>query len=122
MIESHQIYSDGVLCLQIISHDIEDGRKDTSGIRRVSSIKDADDVSVRLSAVGLGIGISRVGGWFGFTLVIQHTNAGATSIGSLGMPFYVGAMRDITEVPNLYLGIICVAHLVLDPVYLLEDL
>ena len=60
MIESHQIYSDGVLLIQMIAHEIEVGRKKTSVIIRVNSISDADDVSVILAAVRVGMGISRI--------------------------------------------------------------
>ena len=99
----------------MIGHDIEGEHKDISVIRIVSSISDAADVSVRLAAVGFGRGIRRVGAWFGITFVIEHTDAGAIIVGSVGVTFDAEAMRGITEAPSLSVELICVAHLVLDP-------
>ena len=97
LIESHKICSDGILSLWMISHEIEGRFKETSDIIRVSSITDADDVSVSLAVVGVGRGISRVVGWLVITLVLQHTYAGATSVVVVGVPFDVEAMRGISE-------------------------
>ena len=52
---------------------------------------------------------------FGLALVIQHTYAVATSVGSLGVPFDEYAIRGITEVPSLAVGIPYVSHIALDP-------
>ena len=52
---------------------------------------------------------------FGLDLVIQHTDAGATSVGILGVPFDEDAIRGITEVPSISVGIPYVSHLALDP-------
>ena len=115
MIERHQSCSDGVICLRIIAHDIEGGREETSDIRRVSSISDADDVSVSLDTVGVVREISRIVGWFGVDLVIQHIDAVATSVSGVGVPFDTGEMRGIIEVPSLAVVLLCVSQIVLDP-------
>ena len=85
----------------MIAHEIEGGRKETCDVGRVSGITDAADVSVILSAVVVGRGISRVGGWLGITLVLQHADAGATSVGGVCVTFDVEAMSVIAEVPSL---------------------
>ena len=87
--------------LQIIAHKIEGGCKGTSDVGIFSGITDAADVSVSLSDVGLGRGISRGGGWIGITLVLQHAYAGATSVDGVGVKFDAEAMRGVAEVPSL---------------------
>ena len=39
---------------------------------------------------------------------------GVTSVGGIGLPFELEAMREITEVPSIDVVIICVTHLLLD--------
>ena len=79
----------------MIAYEIEGGRKETSEIRRVGIISDSPGVSVILSDVEVGRGVSRIGGWFRITLVIDYTNAGATSVGVVGVPFDMESMRVV---------------------------
>ena len=79
----------------MITHEVEVRCKETSDVIRVSSISDAAIVGFILDDVVVGRGISRVGGWFGITLTIEYTYAGTTSVGGVGVPFDVEAMRGI---------------------------
>ena len=98
----------------MIAHDSDGIFKETSDVRRVSVITDNAGVSVRLSDVGFGKGINRVGGWLGITLVLHHADAGAKSVGGVRVTFVTEAMRgveeepsfpcDSFEFPNLYLN------------------
>ena len=83
--ERHQSCSDGVLLPQMIDHDIEVNNKEKIDTIGVSSINYDVDVSVRLAAVGFWMGIRRAVGWFGITLVIEHIDVGATSVGNVGV-------------------------------------
>ena len=85
----------------MIDHNIECGCKDTIFVGRVSGITDAADFSVILAAVGFDRVISRVDGWIGITLVLQHAYAGATSVGGVSVPFDAEKMRGVEEVPSL---------------------
>ena len=71
----------------MITRDIEVGLKETSDIRRVRSISDADYVCVLLSSVGVRGGISRVGFWFRIMTVIKQTDVGPTIVTSVGVTF-----------------------------------
>ena len=71
----------------MITHYIEGGCKETGDIRRVNRIIGAHDVSVRLDYVRVGMVISRVGGWLRIILMLHHADAGATSVGSVGVTF-----------------------------------
>ena len=85
----------------MIAYEIEGGRKETSEIRRVGIISDSPGVSVILSDVEVGMGVSRICGWLRITLVIDYTDAGATSVGVAGVIFDAESMRFIAEVPSL---------------------
>ena len=106
----------------MIALDIEGVCTENSDIRRVSSSIDTSGVSVILAAVGVVRGSSRVGGWFGITFAIDHTDAGAKSVRGVGVPFDAKLMRGVSEVPSLSMEQLCVAHLLRDLVLLLEDL
>ena len=80
----------------MIIHKIEVGRKENSDTIRVSIITDAAGFSISLVFVGVETVISSVSGWFGIILVIEHTDAGATCVGSVGVPFDAKSMRGIT--------------------------
>ena len=73
----------------MIAHEIEVGNKETSDFGRVSGINDADDVSFRLDAVGVGRSIRCIVSWLGITLVFQNADAGATSVGGVRVTFDV---------------------------------
>ena len=77
------------------AHEIEGGCEDTSAIIRVSRIIDAADVSVNLDAVEVERGIICIGGWLGITLVIQHADTGAASVGGVCVPFDAELMKVI---------------------------
>ena len=96
MTECYQRYSNGVLCLRIITHDIECRRKDISDIIRVGSISDYDNVSFRLANIGVRRVIICVGGWFGITFFIDNMYAVATSVVGVGVPFDAEAMRGVS--------------------------
>ena len=87
----------------MISHETEGRCKDISDIIRVSSSSYADNASVSMASVGFGRGISRVGSWFGTTLVIKHAYVGEKSVGSVDVIFDAEAMRGIAEVPSIYM-------------------
>ena len=83
------------------AHDIEGVLKENSYFGRVSGITDDADISFSLDNSGVGRGISHIGGWLGITLVLQHADAGATSVGGVCVTFDVEAMSVIAEVPSL---------------------
>ena len=85
----------------MIDHNIEDGCKETIDVGRVGGITDAAGFSVILAAVGFDRAISRVDGWIGITMVLQHAYAGATSVGGVSVTFDAETMRDVLEVPSL---------------------
>ena len=85
----------------MVTHKIEGRCKETSHVGRVSGITDAADVSVILDTVGVGRGIIPVGGWIGITLVLHHADAGATSVGGVGVPFDAGEMKGVAEGPSI---------------------
>ena len=85
----------------MIDHNIKGVCKENIDVRRVSGITDASGVSVSLAAVGFDRVISRVGGWIGITMVLQHAYAGATSVGGVSVPFDAEKMRGVEEVPSL---------------------
>ena len=61
-------------------------------------------------------GVSYIGVWFLINLFIEHTDAGATLVSSVGVPFDEEAMRGIAEVPSLDVELLCVSHLVLESI------
>ena len=67
-----------------------------SNTSRVSRISDDDDSSVSLDTVGVGRGISHIGGCFEINFVTDHMDADATIFVSVGVTFDVEAMRGIT--------------------------
>ena len=71
----------------MFDHDIESGCKETNDVIRFSDITDADDFSFILATVGVVRDISCGGGWLGIALVLQHTDAGGTSVGGVVIPF-----------------------------------
>ena len=85
----------------MIVHYIEGGYTYTSYLGRASSITDAADVSFSLAVVVVRRGISHIGGWIGIALVFQHADAGATSVGGVGVPFDAKAMRGVAELTSL---------------------
>ena len=87
----------------MITHKVEGGFGETSDIIIVSIIRDASNISVSLSDVVVGRGISCVCDWLDITLVIQHADsgAGAESFCGVCVPFDVESMRGVSEVSSL---------------------
>ena len=52
-------------------------------------------MSVRLAAFGVSRGISRFGGWFEINVFVDNADAGATSVGGVGVSFDAEEMRGI---------------------------
>ena len=80
----------------MVAYDIEGGCKETSDVGSVSGITDSSYVSFGLATVVVGRVISCVGGCIGITLILQHADAGAISVGGVGVPFYAEVMMDVS--------------------------
>ena len=87
----------------MITHKVEGGFGETSDIIIVSIIRDASNISVSLSDVVVGRGISCVCDWLDITLVIQHADsgAGAASFCGVCVPFDAESMRGVSEVSSI---------------------
>ena len=48
-------------------------------------------------------------------MVLQNADTGATSVGGVGVPFDAESISDISELPSIVVGLLLLAHPVLDP-------